>query len=203
MHHFSFCPCCPVVCLCTSREVTAPSPLPRHPPPHCCAHVCCPLTCYLLPLCALPFHQLCLNTTVSLCLALSLSLSLSLCLSLLVVLGSVGVWRTGTGQDRHPRHPTAAPQTCQTPRPPLPPPRPPSPLLAPASRLTWTNGRWLCACCKDVCLRKCKCVSDSLIEEQSIITLNSVGTLEALAAPASPPEHPTGCKSCLQMLIFA
>ena len=104
--------------------------------------------------------------------SLSVSLSLSLSLSLLVVLGSVGVWRTGTGQDRHPRHPTAAPQTCQTPRPPPPPPRPPSPPLAPASRLTWTNGRWRCACCK-------RCV----LERQSV----NVFLMSSLKS--RPPSH--------------
>ncbi|TNM97548.1 hypothetical protein fugu_015704, partial [Takifugu bimaculatus] len=44
------------------------------------------------------------------------------------------------GRDTNPRHLPAS-QTCQTLRPLLLPPRPPFLLPAPASRLTWTNGR--------------------------------------------------------------
>lgn len=120
---------------------------PPHPRAHCtppplrllCTHVCRALTCLSPPTvrpCPLPLYHLTVISSLSPPLSLSLSLSFSL-----TALGSIGVWRTGHAlltptQQQHL-------QTCRTPRPPPRPPRPPSLLRAPASRPTWTNGRWL------------------------------------------------------------
>lgn len=117
-----FCPCGPslppLYCSVGHCPFTLVPPPP--PPPAVYIHVLSAhmfISSHLLP-CTRPFHQLTLNSPHSLC---------------LFALGSVGVQRTG--------HAPSAPQTCQTLRPPPLLPRPPSLLLAPASRLTWTNGR--------------------------------------------------------------
>lgn len=120
--------CLPVVNLGHCPFAPMPSDLVKGLLRHTCAALS---RVYLLPpspMCP-PLSPLCSSP-----LSFPLSLSLSFCLS--------GFWNPQAfrGRDTHPGH-LPAPQTCQTLRPLLLPLRPPFLLPAPASRLTWTNGR--------------------------------------------------------------